>query len=91
MPPPAWLRGFIVSGRAIDLMLAFMIAEFVLLCWLRRSDRRAPIDSLIALLPGACLLLAVRCALAGADWIWVAAWLTLSLPAHLADLARRRL
>jgi hypothetical protein len=35
------------------------------------------------------LLFALRAALTGAGWIWVCLWITLSLPAHLADLWRR--
>jgi hypothetical protein len=41
------------------------------------------------LLPGILLLLALREALTGANWVWVALWLTVSLPAHLADFWRR--
>jgi len=45
----------------------------------------------LALLPGALLLIALRAALTGAGWAWVALFVTLSLPAHLADMRRRRL
>jgi hypothetical protein len=45
---------------------------------------------LLALAPGACLVLAVRAAMTGAGWMWIALWLLASLPFHLADLARRR-
>jgi hypothetical protein len=79
------------SGRAIDLILLFMVLEFVVLCWRRRDQSRAPIDLLIALAPGGLLLLAVRAALTGASWMWIAGLLAASLPAHLADLTRRRL
>jgi hypothetical protein len=34
-------------------------------------------------------LLALRAALTGANWMMIALWLALSLPAHLADLWRR--
>ena len=78
------------SGRAIDLVLAFMAAECAFLYW-RRRDRRPPVDLLLAMAPGAFLLLAVRAALTGAGWMWTAAFLAASLPAHLADLSRRRL
>jgi len=84
------LSHFFSSGRAIDLVLAFMVVEFIVLLW-RRNRAHARIDVLLALAPGACLLLAVRAALTGSGWMWVGAFLALSLPAHLADLARRRL
>jgi hypothetical protein len=76
------------SGRAIDLVLAFMVMELVVLLWRRR---RARIDVFLALAPGACLLIALRAALTGAGWMSIAAFVALSLPVHLADLARRRL
>lgn len=75
------------SGRAIDLVLAVLLLEAL---WLWRR-KRAPVgDILRALLPGAFLLLAVRAALTGAPWPLVALPLILALPAHLADIRRRR-
>jgi hypothetical protein len=41
------------------------------------------------LLPGICLLLAVRAALAGAAWPWVPMTLAAALVAHLLDLRSR--
>ena len=41
------------------------------------------------LLAGACLLLALRAALVGASWPWVAAPLAGAFAAHLADLGLR--
>lgn len=79
------------SGRAIDLILAFMAVEFAVLYWRRRNRRSPLIDLMLALAPGAFLLLAVRAALTGAGWIWTAAFLAASLPAHLADVSRRGL
>lgn len=75
------------SGRAIDIVLAFMALEalYFILFTRRRSD-----DVFWMLLPGALMLLAVRTALTGAGWPLVALWLILSLPAHLNDVRRRR-
>jgi hypothetical protein len=87
MPWPWLFR----SGRAIDLILVFMVLEFAVLCWRRRDQGRAAIDVLIALAPGGLLMLAVRAALTGAGWMWIAGLLAASLPAHLMDLSRRRL
>jgi hypothetical protein len=36
-------------------------------------------------------MLALRAALTDAGWQWVAIWLTVSLPLHLADLRHRKL
>lgn len=60
------------------------------LVWLTRARGWALSDAVLRLLPGALMLLALRAALTGAGWPWVAAALLLSFPAHLADLARRR-
>ena len=49
------------------------------------------LDRLLALLPGVFMLLALRAALTGAAWPWIAGALAASFPFHLADMARRRL
>lgn len=84
---------FFHSGHAADLVLLFMVAEFIFLSWRGRSRRRrgATVDLLLAIAPGVCLVLALRAALTGAGPVWIAAPVAASLPIHLADLARRRL
>jgi len=47
-----------------------------------------PLDAMFRLLPGTLMLIALRGALTGCDWPWIALPLILSFPAHLADLAR---
>ncbi|WP_293899367.1 hypothetical protein [Phenylobacterium sp.] len=87
------LERLFTSGHAVDLVLLFMAAEFAFLCWRGRTRRRpgATLDRLLAIAPGACLAMAVRAGLTGADWMWIGLWLAASLPFHLGDLARRRL
>ena len=87
------MSGFFASGRAVDAILLVIAAEFLVLTAAarRRGRRGAWLDLSLALLPGAFLLLALRAALTGAPWPWVAAPLAASFPVHLADLARRRL
>lgn len=80
------MQAFFESGRAIDLVLLIMLAEGVFL-WFRR--RASALDILLALLPGALILLGVRAALTGADWPLIALPLALSWPVHLADIRRR--
>ena len=58
---------------------------------MRALKRRAPTTVLLTILPGAAMMLALRAALTGAEWQWVAVWLTVSLPLHLADLRHRKL
>jgi hypothetical protein len=79
------------SGRIVDLILALVALEALgLLAYHRRTGRGpAPADALSNLLSGACLMLALRGALVGAWWGWVALPLLASLLAHLADLRRR--
>jgi|GWRWMinimDraft_16_1066024.scaffolds.fasta_scaffold17249_1 hypothetical protein len=84
------MQEFILSGQAVDLVLLVIVIEFLVLVALRRSAwRRASIDLVLALMPGALLLLAVRFALTGADWSWVALAIAASFPFHLMDLVRR--
>jgi hypothetical protein len=74
------------SGRAVDLVLAVIAIEALWIGLRRRGDTAG---QLLALVPGALLLLALRAALTGAGWPMVAMWLALSFPVHLADMARR--
>jgi hypothetical protein len=85
------LSQLFASGRIIDVVLAVMAVEAVLLLALRPklAGRLAAIDIVLILVPGLCLLLAMRASLSGAGWEHVAAWLVAALLAHLADLARR--
>ncbi len=76
------------SGHAVDVVLAVMLVEAIFLIARRRS---AAATIILALLPGAIILLGVRAALTGAGWPWVALALAASLPVHLADLRRRGL
>jgi hypothetical protein len=87
------LKAFFASGHPVDLVLIVIAAEFAFLSTRRQrfGHRSFAIDRVLAFAPGVCLLLAVRAALTGAGWIWVAAALAASFPFHIADLVRRRL
>lgn len=76
------------SGRIIDLILLFILVECVFLAVWRRPALRL-VELLPNILSGAALMLAVRCALVGARWEWVALSLLGALLAHLADLGLR--
>jgi len=82
---------FLASGRAVDFVLAFMLCEGLLLALLyqRRGIGVAPAVLGPMLLAGAALLLALRAALTGDHWSWLALWLILALAAHLWDLSLR--
>ena len=81
------MSGLFASGHAVDIVLAVMLVEMIVL--IARRGKAATI--ILAFLPGALILLAVRAALTGAGWQWVALALAASFPAHLADLRRRGL
>lgn len=79
------------SGRIADLVLLVLVLEGLALAVLGARGRRVP--PLGAVLPflvaGGFFALALRGALVGAAWPWIAAALLGALGAHLADLARR--
>ena len=85
------LQDMVTSGRIVDLVIAFMALEALALFVYCRCTPLgpAPADIAAMLLAGLCLLLALRAALTGADWLWVAVFLSAALVAHLADLRRR--
>jgi hypothetical protein len=85
------LAELFASGHVVDLIIAFMAIEaVVLLVWRKRTGGGiAPGPLVASLLAGFFLLLALRSALTGAPWSMAALWLVAALVAHLADLAGR--
>jgi len=73
------------SGHAIDLVIAVLVLEALLLSALKRRHL-LPLPTLLA---GLGLLLAWRFAQGGAGWIWVALPLTAAGLAHGWDLWQR--
>jgi len=82
---------FFASGHIVDLVLAVMAVEAMGLgLYFRATSHGISLaDLLINLASGTCLLLALRAALTGQSWEWIAAALTASLLGHLLDLSRR--
>jgi hypothetical protein len=81
-----WLPALIESGRIVDLLVAVLAMEGAVLAVFKRQ-RLAII--FLGMLPGLCLMLALREALGGQDWRIILLWITASLPFHLADLRMR--
>lgn len=77
--------------RFVDAVLLLLLAECVLLMWWSHRTGRGPAPSgLIAnLLSGAGLLLAMRLAMSGVGWPWLAIPLLGSGLAHALDLRER--
>jgi hypothetical protein len=81
------VTAFFASGHAVDVVLAFMALEAIIII----ARGRAAKTVLLTILPGAAMMLSLRATMTGASWQWIAVWLTVSLPLHLADLRHRRL
>lgn len=81
----------LASVTIIDIILAMALAETAAVIGWRMTTGRGPAirPFLVNVCAGACLVLALRAALANADFIWIAACLAGSLLAHLADLRAR--
>lgn len=85
------LAQFVASGHIALLALAVLVAETItLIAWrARASAAPATVDLVLMALPGACLMLALYCALVGSDWPALLACLSAALVTHVADVARR--
>lgn len=81
------------TGRVADLILAVLLVEAAVVCvvgWRFRSRGRMPVAGLLFnLAAGACLVLALRAVLTGADWRVAGIWLAAALAAHVGDLVHR--
>lgn len=67
-------------------MLAVIAAEAG---WLIARAGWSVRATVLRLMPGVLMLVALRAALTGLDWIWIAMPLALSFPVHLLDLRRQ--
>lgn len=79
------------SGQIIDIILVLMVFQGLALGWVYRVYGKviAPRDYIYNVLPGACLMLALRAALVEAHWLWVAISLLAGLFTHWVELGRR--
>jgi hypothetical protein len=85
------MQAFFESGRIIDVILLIVAIEAVVVVILRHRlaglfDMRGFFVSLVS---GVCLMVALRGALTGAPWTFIAPFLVASLIAHLIDVAQR--
>lgn len=81
------MEDWIYSGHAIDFILVVVAVEALALVWLVKSSTRVSV--MLALIPGVCLLLALRAGLTETSPVTVLFWLALAFPFHLLDLWRR--
>ena len=82
---------FFSSGRAVDLAIAITVMEGVVLAVYHRVTGRgvAPKQYVLNVMSGLCLMLALRLALTGSAWLWVALALGASGVIHALDMASR--
>jgi hypothetical protein len=85
------MMDFLASAHMVDLVLAIVGLEIVIIALYWRLTRRGiePAQLLPNLLAGALLLLALRLALGGYPWPWYTACLAAAGIANVADLRQR--
>lgn len=79
------LHALFTSGRVIDLVIALIVLEAVVLRMVRRGATTLPMSTLLA---GIGLLLAWRFSMSGWPWAYVALALTAAGCAHGVELWR---
>ena len=86
-----FLRPLFENGTVIALIIGGVVLEAIVLAVVhaRTGAGISPTRFIANLAAGGALLLALRAALIGASWIWVAGFLFASLVAHLVDLRIR--
>jgi len=79
------------AGLLVDVALAFMALELLLVIIVHRRTGRGPqpLDICASLVAGGALLVALQLALRGQPWPGVAVCLLVSLGGHVWDLWRR--
>ncbi|WP_435418735.1 hypothetical protein WAB17_03970 [Parerythrobacter aurantius] len=77
---------FFTSGSAVDVVFAVLALEAAVLL----ARGRRPSAVLAALGPAVLMMIALRAALTGAGWPWIAVPLAAAFPVHIADLRLRR-
>jgi hypothetical protein len=79
---------FFLSGHVANLILVVMAIEALTLTMLAKKSGRGmrPSRIIVSLSAGAALVLALRAALTGAGWHWMALALIAAFAVHLVDL-----
>lgn len=81
------LKELVLSGRIVDLMLAFIVVETLILAWTGRGGRGLGLPLLLVNAgAGASLMVALKAALAGWGWLGITLPLLASLGFHVTDL-----
>ena len=85
------LEMLITTGRIVDIMVAVIVIEVLAIVLIRkaRGGGIATGPLLLNVGAGGSLMLALRASLSDAGWLWIAAFLVLSLVFHVADQWQR--
>jgi uncharacterized membrane protein SirB2 len=85
------MQELFASAVLIDLVIALTVLEgLAIAAWHARTGRGlAPADYALNLVSGLCLMVALRCALLQASWLWIALSLLAAGVAHAADIWKR--
>ena len=81
------MEEFFSSGRAVDIVLAVLAVEAVLL----KTRGSGWTRIVAALLPAVLMMIALRAALTGLEWPFISVPLALAFPVHIYDLYRRKM
>jgi hypothetical protein len=86
-----FMKELVTSGRIVDIIVAVMAIEAVALVIYHRWSHLglAPEAVFANLGAGLFILVALRVALDGGSWIWIAGLLAASFAAHFCDLLQR--
>ena len=88
---PAWLQQLVTGGGLVDAIIGITLMEAAGLLIYHHQTKRGlkPRDYLLNMISGLCLMFALRCALLGSTWHFLALWLTGAGLAHVADVFLR--
>ena len=86
-----WLQQSVLNGNLIDAIVAITLLEAAVFLIYQHQTKRGlkPRDYLLNVISGLCLMFALRCALLGSTWYFLALWLTGAGLAHTADIYLR--
>jgi hypothetical protein len=86
------LGSLFASGRIVDVIIAFMALELIVLILVRKQllPRARPAELIANIGAGAALLWALRAALVGWPWPRIALCLLIALGFHVGELMLRR-
>lgn len=85
------MDALLAGGLIADLVVAVMLVEAMVLIAVQRRQglAKAAQGTARLLLPGFCLVMALRSALVSADGLWIAGWLALAGVTHGLDVRAR--